>query len=304
VTGGAGMIGAAVVRALVSRGDQVVVLDSGTAAGFSNVEGAGAQIIEADIRERAAVDRALRGADAIVHLAAQASVPHSIADPINDLQINVDATLSLLEAARAMGVRRFVFASSNAVVGGHAPPVHEELVPWPVSPYGAAKAAIEAYLRAYHEAFGFESVSLRFANAYGPYAAHKSAVVAAFIKTYLAGGPLRINGSGEQTRDFVHIDDVATVVLACLDAPADTIANHVLQVGTGAETSLLQLAELIFQAGGGRVPIDHAPVSPGDVPRNVSDISKARRLLGYEPRIRLGDGIADTLQWFRDNWRA
>jgi UDP-glucose 4-epimerase len=304
VTGGAGMIGAAVVRALLARGDRVVVLDSGVAAGFEHVEGTGAEIVAADIRDADAVRRALDGADAIVHLAAQASVPASIADPLNDLQINVDATLSLLEAARAAPVKRFVFASSNAVVGGHEPPAHEGLVPWPVSPYGAAKAAMEAYLRAYYEAFGVESVSLRFANAYGPYSAHKSAVVAAFIKRYLAGGPLRINGTGEQTRDFVHIDDVAAIVLACLEAPADTIANQVLQVGTGTETSLLQLAELIFEAGGSAVPIDHSPPSPGDVPRNVSDITKARELLGYEPRVALGGGIADTLQWFRENWRA
>ncbi|MEO6349191.1 MAG: NAD-dependent epimerase/dehydratase family protein [Candidatus Limnocylindrales bacterium] len=303
MTGGAGMIGATVVRALLARGDEVVVLDSGAAAGFTYLAGTDAKLVEADIRDRGALESATAGCAAIVHLAAQASVPNSIADPINDLQINVDASVSLLEVAREAGVGRYVFASSNAVIGGHEPPAHEELVPFPVSPYGAAKAAIEAYLRAYHEAFGVDTVSLRFANAYGPWSAHKSAVVAAFVKKYLSGGPLRINGTGQQTRDFVHVDDVAAVVLACLDAPADVIANQILQVGTGAETSLLELADVIFDAGGGSVAVEHGPESPGDVARNVSDITKARRLLGYEPRVPLRDGIADTLQWFRDNWR-
>jgi UDP-glucose 4-epimerase len=304
VTGGAGFIGAAVVHALLARGDEVTVLDSGTSAGFGYVQESGARLIKADLRERQAVDRALDGCAAVVHLAAQASVPASIADPLEDLAINVDASLGLLEAARARDVRRIVFASSNAVIGGHPPPAHEELVPYPVSPYGAAKAAIEAYLRAYHEAYGTDGVSLRFANAYGPRSAHKTSVVAAFIKAYLRGGPLIIRGTGQQTRDFVHVDDVTAVILACLDAPARAVANGVFQVGTGEETSLLQLAHLLFEAGGADIPIEYASASPGDVPRNVSDVSHAHRLLGYSPRVQLRDGLAGTLAWFRDNWRG
>lgn len=302
VTGGAGFIGASVVRALLDRGDQVVVLDSGVSAGFGYLDGWSAEIVRSDVRDVEAVRGAVSGCSAIVHLAAQASVPESIAQPIEDLEINVDASLMLLEAARAAGVRRFVFASSNAVIGGHPPPAHEGLVPYPVSPYGAAKAAIEAYLRAYREAYGLDGVSLRFANAYGPFSGHKSSVVAAFVKAYLRGGPLMIRGTGDQTRDYVHVEDITAIVLACLDAPAELVAGETFQVGTGQETSLGELAALLFEVGGGPVPIEHADPSPGDVARNVSDISRARRVLGYSPKVPLRDGLDQTLRWFRANW--
>ncbi len=303
VTGGAGFVGAAVTRALLDRGDEVTVLDSGIAAGFANVADTRAQIEQADIRQPDAFERVLEGCAAIVHLAAQASVPESIAQPLEDSAINVDASLGLLEAARKQGIKRVVFASSNAVIGGHPPPAHEGLVPFPVSPYGAAKAAIEAYLRAYHQSYGLEGVALRFANAYGPWSGHKSSVVAAFVKAYLRGGPLTIRGTGQQTRDYVHVADMTAIVLACLDAPAELVAGETFQVGTGQETSLLTLARMLFEAGGGDVPIRHEPPSLGDVARNVSDISKAQRVLGYSPRVNLRDGLADTLDWFRGNWR-
>jgi UDP-glucose 4-epimerase len=302
VTGGAGFIGASVVRELLRRGHGVVVLDSGIGAGFGNVEGTGARLVKADIRSREAVRDALEGCTAIVHLAAQASVPASIADPLEDAAVNVDASLGLLEAARVAGIRRFVFASSNAVIGGHQPPAHEGLVPLPVSPYGAAKAAIEAYLSAYGQAYGLEGVALRFANAYGPWSSHKNSVVAAFVKAYLGGGPLIVRGSGEQTRDFVHVADLTAMVLACLDAPAELVATQTFQVGTGRETSLLELVGLLFEAGGAEVPIRHEPASPGDVPRNVSDIAKASRMLGFTPQVSLAEGLRQTLDWFRGNW--
>jgi UDP-glucose 4-epimerase len=304
VTGGAGFVGATVTRALLDRGDEVTILDTGAAAGFDYVKATSARLVKADIRDRDAVDEALEGCRAIVHLAAQASVPDSIARPLEDLAINVDASLGLLEAARERRVERVVFASSNAVIGGHPPPAHEELVPLPVSPYGASKAAIETYLRAYQEAYGLSGVALRFANAYGPWSAHKGSVVAAFIRAYLAGGPLIIRGNGRQTRDFVHVSDISAVVLACLDAPAELVHNQIFQVGTGQETSLLELAELLMDVGGKPVPVEHEPPSAGDVPRNVSDIGKASRALHYSPKVALRDGLADTLDWFRGNWRA
>ena len=303
MTGGAGFIGASIVRDLVRRGAEVVVLDSGLSAGFANLDGIDVRVLSADIRELDAVRAALEGCAAIVHLAAQASVPGSIADPLEDAAVNVTGTLGLLDAARVAGVRRFVFASSNAVIGGHPPPANEGLVPFPVSPYGAAKAAIEAYLRAYGQAYRMEGVALRFANAYGPWSGHKNSVVAAFIKAYLAGGPLIVRGTGEQTRDFIHVADVSAMVAACLDAPAELVASQVFQVGTGHETSLLELARQLFEAGGAQVPIQHKAASPGDVPRNVSDISRATETLGFAPRVGLAEGLRQTIEWFRDNWR-
>ncbi len=304
VTGGAGFIGAAVTHALLERGDDVVVLDSGVSTGFGYVERTRARLIRADIRDRQAVAGALDGCRAIVHLAAQTSVPDSIAMPLEDMQVNVDASLGLLEAAREKGVARIVFASSNAVTAGHPPPAHEGQVPSPVSPYGAAKAAVEAYLNAYHAAYGLESVSLRFANAYGPWSAHKHSVVAAFIKAHLAGGPLIIRGGGHQTRDFVHVDDLTRLVLACLNLSSPLMAGEIFQAGTGHETSLIELARTLFEVCGNEVPIEHQPAAAGDVPRNVSDIGKAGRILGFVPNIALREGLADTLDWFRSYRRS
>ncbi len=294
-------MGTGVVLALLERGDEVVVFDSGVAVGFEYLASTRAQIVRADIRDTIALSAALQGCTAVVHLAAQTSVPDSIARPIDDLEINVAASLGMLEAARSVGGVRVVFASSNAVVGGHPPPAHEGLVPFPVSPYGAAKAAIEAYLRAYGEAYGLETVALRFANAYGPWSAHKASAVSAFVKAYLAGGPLTIRGTGAQTRDFVYLDDVVAAVVACLDAEATVIGGEVFQVGTGRETSINELVRLLFEVGGGAVETTHLEPSPGDVPRNVSDISKARLVLGCEPTTTLAEGLTRTVEWFRSH---
>ncbi len=304
ITGGAGLVGAMVSRALLERRGHVTVLDSGIACGFEHLTGTDVRLVRGDIRDQAAVDEAIDGAQAIVHLAAQASVPGSIAEPIADLETNVRGSLNVLEAARARGIKRVVFSSSSSVVAGHPSPTHEGLTPNPVSPYGAAKTAVEAYLRAYGAAYGLEGVSLRFSNAFGPWSAHKTSVVASFIRSYLAGGPLVIRGDGRQTRDFVHTADVAAAVLAALDAPPEKVAGETFQVATGIETSLLELAEMVFEAGGARCEIVHEPPSAGDVPRNFSDISKARRVLGYEPAVELREGLATTLQWFREHHRG
>lgn len=274
------------------------MFDSGVAAGFQSVEGLGARIVRGDLRDPKLVADTVSGASAVVHLAAETGVPQSIADPATDTAVNVHGSLNLLEAARLSGLRRFVFASSNSVVAGWDPPVHEGLVPRPVSPYGAAKAAVEAYLHAYHAAYGLETIALRFSNVYGPWSAHKTSVVAGFVRAFTAGGPLVINGTGAQTRDFIYADDVAAGVLAALDAPAERVAGEVFHLGTGVETSLVELAETLFEVGGRRVEIEYRPASAGDVARNVSDIGKACAVLGYEPRVDLRTGLGRTLAWF------
>jgi UDP-glucose 4-epimerase len=276
----------------------VTVFDSGAAAGFGSIERLGVTIIRGDVRDRHAVNEAVAGASAIVHLAAQTGVPQSIVDPVADETINVQGSLNVLEAARIGGPRRFVFGSSNSVVAGWEPPVHELLPPRPVSPYGASKAAIEAYLRAYHAAYGMETVALRFSNAYGPWSDHKRSVVPSFVRSFQSGGPLVVNGSGRQTRDFIETGDVARGILAALDAPSELVAGEVFHLGTGVETSLLDLAETLFDVGGRRVQVTHRPATAGDVARNVSDIAKARAVLGFEPRTGLRAGLERTLTWF------
>ncbi len=301
VTGGAGFIGAAVTRRLIARGYLVSILDDGRAAGFDNVARTGADVIAADVADRAALSRALAGCTAIVHLAAQTSVPGSIDDPAADFELNVAGSIGVLEAVRAAGTGRLVFASSNAVIAGHGPPANEASIPDPVAPYGAAKSAVEGYLRAYWTAYGLPGVALRFANAYGPYSAHKTSVVPAFVRAYLDGGPLLVRGDGHQTRDFVHVDDIAAAVLACLDAPAETVGGQVFQIGTGQETSIAELAGLLIEVGGKAVPIEHGAPGAGDVPRNVSDIGRAAAVLGYRPAVELRQGLSATLDWFRGN---
>jgi UDP-glucose 4-epimerase len=244
------------------------------------------------------VRTAVAGVDAIVHLAARAGIDDSVRDPLGTFEANVAWSVGLLEAARLAGVRRFVFASSNAAAGDHPPPSDETDLPHPLSPYGASKLAIEAYCQAYAATFGLAACSLRFSNAYGPYALHKRSVVAAWLRAALAGQPIEINGDGSQTRDFVHADDLAAAVIAALAAPDDDIAGELFQAGTGVETTVAQLADELARAVGRPVEISHAPARVGDVQRNVARVDKAAAILGYRAAVPLADGLARTAAWF------
>ena len=204
----------------------------------------------------------------------------------------------MLDAARLAGVRRFVFASSNAAAGDHPPPSDETDLPHPISPYGASKLAIEAYCQAYAATFGLAACSLRFSNAYGPYSLHKRSVVASWLRAALAGQPIEINGDGQQTRDFVHADDLAAAVEAVLDAPEDDVAGELFQAGTGVETTVAALADEIGRAVGRPLEVRHGPARAGDVERNVARVDKAASVLGYRAAISLADGLAGTAAWF------
>jgi UDP-glucose 4-epimerase len=304
LVGGAGFVGASLVRALEARGEPPRVLDWGHAAGYTYLAGTSAEVVEGDFLDRAVVRAALEGVDRVVHLAARTSVPASIESPWEDFEQNVIGTVGLLEACRAAGVERFVFASSNAAAGLVEPPVREDVCPRPVAPYGAAKLAAEGYLHAYYQSYGLVTTALRFANAYGPYALHKSSAVAAMTRAYLRDDPITIYGDGSQTRDFVHVDDLVRLILLVLDAPAETVAGEVFQAGTGVETAVLELAQALIAAGeatgGPAGTIRHEPPRNGDVPRNVSDVSKAGRVVGYRPSVRLDEGLGPTVRWFRD----
>jgi UDP-glucose 4-epimerase len=300
VTGGAGFVGASLVRALEARGRTVRVVDSLRSAGAVYLRGTQAELLEGDLTDPQVAASALRDVGIVIHLAARTSVPASIAAPLEDLEQNVLGTVRLLDLARRSDVDRFVFASSNAAVGLMEPPAREDALPRPVAPYGAAKLAAEGYLHAYHESYGLTTTSLRFSNAYGPYALHKISVVAAFIKAYLAGRPLTVYGDGSQTRDFVHVDDLVDLVLRVLDAEKEEVAGQTFQAGTGRETSVRRLAETILAVGGREGSIDYKPPRHGDVARNFSDITKATERLGYRPRVELADGLRRTIEWFAD----
>jgi UDP-glucose 4-epimerase len=238
------------------------------------------------------------GADAVVHLAARAGIPDSVTDPLGTFEVNVRQTVGLLDAARRGGSDRFIFASSNAAAGDHAPPADETDLPHPRSPYGASKLAGEAYCQAYAATYGMAACALRFSNAYGPRSLHKKSVVAAWMRAALAGEPVTIHGDGEQTRDFVFAGDLAAAVLAAIDAPAGVVAGELFQVGTGTETTINALAAAIGRAVGRPLEIRSVPARAGDVRRNVSRVDKAAERLGYRSSVPLATGLAATAAWF------
>ncbi len=262
------------------------------------LDGVPHELVRASLADRDFVAAAVEGAEAVVHLAARAGIPDSVTDPLGTFEVNVSQTLGVLEAARIAGTRRFVFASSNAAAGDHEPPADESDLPHPRSPYGASKLAGEAYCQAYAATYGMAACALRFSNAYGPRSLHKKSVVAAWLRAALADEPVTIHGDGEQTRDFVFVDDLAAAVAAAIDAPEDVVAGELFQVGTGRETTINALAKAVGQAVGRDLEIRHAPARAGDVRRNVSRVDKAADRLGYRAAVTLDEGLARTARWF------
>lgn len=296
VTGGAGFIGANLVRMLVQHGYQVTVLDNLSTGQRGVLDGLEVDLIEGDILDAEMVGRLLAGCDGVVHLAAQTGVPGSLADPMADCRVNVLGTLTLLEACRQAGTRRFVFASSNAPLGRQLPPATEDKAPLPISPYGASKLAGEAYCLAYHGSWNLGTVILRFGNVYGPFSAHKNSVVARFFKDISAQGRITVDGDGQQTRDFVYVGDLCRAVLLALQSE---LAGEVFQIATGVETSIRELTLLIQEVVGRDVGLQYGPARQGDIWKNYSMIAKARKMLAWEPEVELGDGVAETWRWFQ-----
>ena len=324
VTGGCGFVGRKVVERLLAQSPQsrIRVLDNestctrqdlAVVCGFDTVSGPGdctanwgggkdfaVTFLGADICDADAVRHASRGADMIIHLAANTGVAPSVDDPRGDCVTNVIGTLNVLEACRAERVTRMVFASSGAPLGAQDPPLHEELAPHPASPYGASKLAGEGYCSAYFHSFGISAAVLRFGNVYGPGSGHKGSVVAMFIREALAGERWEIHGDGSQSRDFIYIDDLVCAIMAA--ATCQAAGGETFQIATGRETSVAELAEMlqaVFEATGRSRPDMHfGQPRTGDVARNFSDTSKAERILGWQSRIGLREGLERTLAWY------
>jgi UDP-glucose 4-epimerase len=303
VTGGAGFIGVNLGRVLRRAGARTVAYDSLVTGRLADAEAAGYDdVIEGDVRDAAALERAARGVDAIVHLAARTGVVDSVEDPRGDAEVNVLGTLNALIAARDGGAGAFVFASSGAPLGSAEPPGHEGLAPKPLSPYGASKLAGEGLCSAFTGSYGISATALRFTNVYGPYSYHKGSVVARCLKRIMDGDPLTVYGDGEQTRDFLFVDDLCDAVVATI---ARRPTAGLYQLGTGVETSINTLVGLLVEmmADTG-VTVEHEPERPGEIRRAFSDISRARHDLGYSPDTALADGMKVTADWFRQEYGA
>jgi UDP-glucose 4-epimerase len=317
ITGGCGFIGTNLIAHVLERhpGSNVRVLDNlsvGTREDLAEVTRfretsaaaitggpRGVELVVGDIRDYETCLQSALGVEAIVHLAANTGVAPSVEDPRLDMECNVIGTFNMLEAARVRGARGFVFASSGAPVGEVEPPIHEEKAPKPVSPYGASKLAGEGYCSAYWRTFGLKTVSLRFGNVYGPRSKNKQSVVARFMRRALTGKPLEIYGDGNQTRDFIYINDLIQAILLALRLES---GGEVFQIATYAETTINKLVHMITciikSETGMEISILNAKPRLGDVKRNYSDISKARMVLGYDPQYTLEVGLHATLQYF------
>jgi len=252
-----------------------------------------------DIRDEEAAIKATEGIDVVMHLAANTGVQPSIRNPRLDMESNVVGVFNLLEASRHQGVRRFILASSGAAVGETDPPITEEKVARPVSPYGASKLAGEGYCSAYSRSFGLQAIVLRFGNVYGPLSKRKNSVVAKYIKDAINGLPLEVYGDGRQTRDFIFIEDLVAAILL---AARSSAAGEVFQIATCTETSVLEIAmelkRLFKNETGLDVDVIHGGALSGEVRRIYADISKAQKVLGFEPRYNLSEGLQKTLEYF------
>jgi UDP-glucose 4-epimerase len=302
VTGGAGFIGSNAVDELVRRGHDVVVLDDLSTGKAPNLDQVRTKIrlIQDSITNLEAVREACRGVDCVIHLAAQTSVPRSVKDPIETNLINVDGTLNVLVAARDAKVKRVVFACSCAVYGiTSVLPIKESDSLAPISPYGLSKQVGEAYGRVFQELYGLEFVSLRYFNVFGPRqdpGSPYSGVLSIFNAALLGGTQPTIYGDGEQSRDFVYVENVVEAIL--LAAEGKGAPGLALNIGTGNRYTLNQTLALLEKITGRPARAKYAAPREGDIRDSQADISLAQEALGYHPRFGFEEGLKRTWEWF------
>ncbi len=305
VTGGAGFIGSHAVRALLERGDDVVVLDDCSTGKEENLTEVRDRItfIRGSILDESTLRGAIAGASHVLHYAACVSVPESMEDPGRTHAVNTTGTLALLEAARSEGVQRVVYAASCAVYGDEPTlPKTEALEPAPMSPYAVSKHVGELYGACYTETMGLEVASLRFFNVFGPRqdpSGGYAAAIPAFASRMLAGKRPTVYGDGRQTRDFIYVGNVVDACLLAAEVPE--AAGETFNVGTGIETSVLDIIAAINHTLERPLEPDFAAARRGDILRSVASIAKARRLLGFQPQISLTEGLERTLAWYEES---
>ena len=303
VTGGAGFIGSHIATALVHRGDKVRVLDNlstGTPANLEHLKGQ-IEFVEGDLLDRPVLEEAMTGVEVVYHQAALASVPRSVQAPMETHAACVTGTLQVLDIARLGGVRRVIYAGSSSAYGNQPfMSKREQDVPMPLSPYAAAKLAGESYCRAFTATYGLETVVIRYFNVFGPRQdpqSEYSAVIPIFVTRMLAGENPTVYGDGHQSRDFTYIDNVVAGNLAAADAPQ--ASGKVLNVACGSQYSLLDLLASINQVLGTQIEAKFAEARVGDVRDSLADISAAREILGFEPRVDFEEGLRRSIEYYR-----
>lgn len=307
ITGGAGFIGSNLARYVLEKGFQVVVLDNfstGKQENLTEIEDR-ITLIEGDIRDRGDVDEAVRGCKAIFHQGALGSVPRSVNDPATSHDVNVNGTITVLESARAQGVKRVVFAASSSAYGDQPiSPKHEGMVPAPISPYAAGKVCCEAYLQAYAAVYKMETVALRYFNVFGPrqdpFGAY-AAVIPAFVSRLLKKERPHVFGDGEQSRDFCFIENVCSANWLAANAPAENCDGKPMNIACNAAVSLNQILEKLRSLMNVEVEAIYEPPRAGDVKHSLADISRAKEKIGYTPLVQFEEGLEKAIDWYTKN---
>jgi len=300
VTGGGGFIGSNLVRALLERGDRVRVLDNFSTGNRGNLAGLedDVELVEGELRSYERVHNAVRGVEVVFHQGALPSVPRSVQDPLTTGAVNVEGTLNVLLAARDESVRRVVFASSSSVYGNSGTlPRQESQAPDPISPYAVAKLAAERYCVSFFRVYGLETVALRYFNVFGERqdpTSQYAAVVPRFVTAVAEGRPVPIHGDGTQSRDFTYVANVVEANLLAGERP--DVGGSVLNVATGRQASVDELADAIGAVLGRPVEKEYLPTRAGDVRDSWADVSEARRVLGYETKVGLEEGLRLTAE--------
>jgi UDP-glucose 4-epimerase len=299
VTGGAGFIGSNLALALVARGHDVRLLDNFSTGHRANLEPLDAEVVEGDLRSYERVAAAVGGVEVVFHQGALPSVPRSIQDPLTSTAVNVEGTLNVLLAARDAGVRRVVFASSSSVYGDAPGMPRRESQPLaPLAPYAVSKLAAEQYCMVANRVYGVETVALRYFNVFGerqdPLSGY-AAVIPKFIRMMLDGQPPTIFGDGQTSRDFTHVENVVEANLAAAVEPA--AAGRVMNIAVGSSHTLNELVSTLQGLVDSELEPEYGPPRSGDVSESLADVSLARELLGYEPRIEFEEGLQRTIAW-------
>lgn len=299
VTGGAGFIGSNLAHTLLARGHDVRLLDNFSTGHRANIELLDAEVVEGDLRSYERVAAAVGGVEVVFHQGALPSVPRSIQDPLTSTAVNVEGTLNVILAARDAGVRRIVFASSSSVYGDAPGMPRRESQPLsPLAPYAVSKLAAEQYCMVANRVYGVETVALRYFNVFGerqdPLSGY-AAVIPKFIRMMLDGQRPTIFGDGETSRDFTHVENVVEANLAAAVEPA--AAGRVMNIAVGSSHTLNELISELQGLVDSELEPEYGPQRPGDVSESLADVSLARELLGYEPRIEFEEGLQRTIEW-------